>query len=88
MNNLEHPVKARVQQFIAEQFLVEVGTDIEETTHLFQAGHIDSYGFIELVNFLEQEFAVAVTEEELVSDAFVSVAKIVAWVEERVTCRP
>lgn len=73
----------RIRSFLEETFLIEFGTEADDTTDLFAAGYIDSYGYIELVSFLEAEHPIKITDDELASDALTSLAKIVQFVDGR-----
>jgi acyl carrier protein len=49
---------------------------------LFEEGYVDSMGVIELLEFLRQEFAVEVPDEDLLSDDFLSIAGIARIVSQ------
>jgi len=66
----------KIQQFIEERFLVEFGGEIAADTDLFKAGVIDSFGYIQLMNFLEDEFAFQMDEADILTDVFVSLASM------------
>ena len=50
---------------------------------LFEAGLIDSMGFVELLFGLEQEFAIQVPPTEIERDDVSTVTKILAFVNEK-----
>ena len=66
----------KIQQYIEERFLVEFGGDMTADTDLFKAGVIDSFGYIQLMNFLEDEFAFQMDEADILTDVFVSLSSI------------
>ncbi|QLH25026.1 acyl carrier protein [Streptomyces sp. Rer75] len=66
----------KIQQYIEERFLVEFGGDLNADTDLFKAGVIDSFGYIQLMNFLEDEFAFQMDEADILTDVFVSLSSI------------
>ncbi|KAA6212544.1 acyl carrier protein [Streptomyces albofaciens JCM 4342] len=70
----------KIQQFIEERFLVQFGGEVTADTDLFQAGVIDSFGYIQLMSFIENDFALRDTDDELLSNIFVSLADIDAFV--------
>ncbi|KOG73392.1 MULTISPECIES: hypothetical protein [Streptomyces] len=70
----------KIQQFIEERFLVQFGGEVTADTDLFQAGVIDSFGYIQLMSFIENDFAVRDTDDELLSNIFVSLTDIDAFV--------
>jgi acyl carrier protein len=77
-------MQQQIRSFILSSFLF---TDDESklTNHdsLLEQGIMDSTGVLELVAFLESEFAVKVDDEELVPDNLDSVDRIVAFVERK-----
>jgi acyl carrier protein len=73
----------RIKQYISQHFLVNFGADADEKTDLFEAGFIDSYGYVELVNFLEKQFHIRFTDQELISRELRSLKSIVTMVEKK-----
>ena len=72
---------ARIRAFLARQFLFEFDDQVTPESNLFQLGLIDSYGFVELVAFLESEFNVTFTDAELVGSPLNSLAHIVTAIQ-------
>ena len=58
-------LRNNISRFLQERFLVEFGKNADGTTDLFKSGFIDSFGFMELVSFLETEFHIEYQAEEL-----------------------
>lgn len=58
-------LKSRISRFLQERFLVDFGKKADSSTDLFKNGFIDSFGFMELVCFLETEFTIEYQAEEL-----------------------
>ncbi len=77
----------KIRQYLAETLLIEFGDDpaaTSEDTNLFESGLIDSFGFVQLVAFLEKSFDIKITDDEVLSDALSSFAKIRSFVEAKV----
>lgn len=53
-----------------------------ETVNFFQAGMIDSFGVIELIDALEQEFGVQLTEAQFQDRRFPTIAGLAEIVRE------
>jgi acyl carrier protein len=51
----------------------------DDTASLFECGAIDSFGLLDLIQTLEQEFGVKVPDADLNPRRFSSVSKIVAY---------
>lgn len=73
-----------VREFIEERFLVTINDGaVTSETDLFRAGIIDSFGFIELVSYIEKHFGVKVPDEALTGGSLSSVAAIIAFLTAR-----
>jgi acyl carrier protein len=57
--------KEKIKAFIVENFLFGEDNGLKDETSFLDEGIIDSTGILELVDFLEQEFNIAVEDEEL-----------------------
>ena len=77
----------KIRQYLAETLLIEFGDadgGVPEDQNLFESGLIDSFGFVQLVAFLEKEFDIKISDEEVLSDSLSSFAKIRSFVETKV----
>jgi acyl carrier protein len=77
----------KIRQYLAETLLIELTDDasgVSEGANLFESGLIDSFGFVQLVAFLEKEFDIKISDEEVLSDSLSSFAKIRSFVESKV----
>ena len=45
--------EAKIQKFIEDNFLVEFDEDLTRTSDLFREGVLDSFGYVDLVGFLQ-----------------------------------
>ena len=66
----------KIRSYISEHFLVDFGDEFNDDTDLFKSGIIDSFGFVELVVFLEKNFDVKFKGEELIADGLNSVSNM------------
>lgn len=76
-------LKDEIQQYLTDNFLVDFRGAVTAETNLFEAGLIDSFGFVQLVGYIEQEYKLKVTDEDVTSDALTTLTKIVAYVEKK-----
>ncbi|MBB4893127.1 acyl carrier protein [Streptomyces olivoverticillatus] len=70
----------KIRQFVEERFLIDFGGEVTAESDLFKAGVIDSFGYIQLMSFLEDEFSLRITDEEILGNIFVSLDGIDAFV--------
>lgn len=79
--------EAKIKEYLTSNTMAEFGSDVNEETDLFKEGIIDSFGYIELVKFLEKEFKVKFSDEELVSNQLNTVKNITNIVQGKVNAR-
>ena len=75
-------VGKKVRAFLAEELLVDV-QNVPDHEHLFASGLIDSFGFVQMIAYLEGEFGVQFAAEELLAGRLISIAAICDAVIER-----
>lgn len=61
---------------------------IDPDEDLLGGGIIDSVGLMEVVSFVEQEYGIEVTDEDLVADNFSSLQRMGEFVERKRDARP
>jgi acyl carrier protein len=72
-------IQEKLMDFISQHFRIPK-SQIDPEASLVDQGVIDSFGFIEIVSFLEGEFPIVVADEQITRDHFGSVSRIVAFV--------
>jgi acyl carrier protein len=73
-----------IESFITTELTGEISPgQLPHDEDLLAAELIDSLGITELAGFLEREFGIAVTDEDLVPDNFRSVDSIAAFVARK-----
>ncbi len=76
-------VQQRVRQFIIENFYVAEPSELGDASSLIQGGWVDSTGMLELIAFLESEFAVRIADAEMVPENLDSIERIAAFVARK-----
>lgn len=76
-------VKELVREFVVENFMFGEDDGLENATSFQDAGIIDSTGILELVNFLEQQFSLKISDEELVPENLDSIQNVVRFLGGR-----
>lgn len=72
-----------IRSYITDNFLFGTDSGLDDTASLLDNGVIDSTGVLELVAFLEKQFAIKIADEELLPDNLDSIASIVAFVSRK-----
>ena len=85
-------VEEKIKSFLAERLMIRFDQDIDENSDLFQLGLVDSRTYVELIRFVENEFKLKFTNEEILSNILVSFSGIVSLVadalDQRIRSRP
>ena len=70
--------------FIQDSFLPgSPGVRLDESTSFLDTGLIDSAGVLELVDFLEEQFGIAVEDSELVPENLDSISNLCRYLESK-----
>jgi acyl carrier protein len=70
----------KVRAFIRENYYLPDDLAFTDETSLLRQGIVDSTGVLELVSFLERDFAIEVQDLEILPENLDSVARIAAYV--------
>ena len=76
-------IAQRVRAFLVETFLLGDDDGFGNGESLLDSGIVDSTGVMEVVAFLEESFAIAVDDDELVADNLDSVERLAAFVARK-----
>ncbi len=77
-------VNATLRRFIADRLAYQEEIAwLGDRASLREAGLVDSTGVIELVTFLEEEFGVAVSDEEMLPQNLDSIAALEAFIARK-----
>ncbi|TLY42753.1 MAG: acyl carrier protein [Nitrospirae bacterium] len=79
--NAPTPLQGRLLKFFLERVHIEIPS---VDTDLFETGALDSLAFVELLLYMEQEFGITVSLEEVEFDTFRSVEKIAEFLTKNV----
>jgi acyl carrier protein len=75
-----------ILNFIQENFLLGEGIETLQLSDSFlQKGILDSTGVLELISFLEEQFDVQITDEEILPDNLDSIEKIDRFIQKKQT---
>ena len=82
-----HITTTRIAHFIFEKFPLARKRQLTNDASLLETGIVDSIGILEIVTFLEQEFAVRIEDEDLVPENFGTIASISSFVARKLDSR-
>ena len=76
-------VNKRIRALMIEHFPRVRKRSLRNDDQLLQSGFVDSLGILEVVTFLEGEFQITVTDEDLLPENFQSIECIGAFVQSK-----
>ena len=75
--------KIIIKNFIIENFMFGSDEGLSDDTSFLDEGIIDSTGILELVDFLETEFAIQVEDEELIPENLDSISNLERYLSNK-----
>jgi acyl carrier protein len=75
-------IEQEVRSFLTEKFLFGRDETLNDEMPLL-GNVIDSQGVIELIQFVQDRFGIAVDDEEVTADNFASVKSVVGFIETK-----
>lgn len=73
----------RIRNFIVEKFPLARKRGINFQDNLLESGILDSLGILDLVAFVEQNFGIVLTDEELVPEHFQSIDRLATFIQTK-----
>lgn len=80
---LEGTAAETIKRYIVEKFPLAKKRGLNHGDQLLESGILDSMGILELVEFIEGEFKISVTDEDLFPENFRSIERIAAFVQQK-----
>ena len=86
MSNVEQTAgtgtKAEIRAYIEENFLyLHPGVDVKDDDDLLTLGLVDSLGFVELVEEVQERYGISVQDVEITEENFGSIGALAAYIE-------
>lgn len=73
----------QIRRFVLSKFPLAKKRGVSDDENLLDSGIVDSLGILDLVSFIEQEFNVTVSDDELVPENFKSIRSLAAFVQRK-----
>lgn len=77
-----------IREFVLQRFPLARKRKVTNRDNLLESGLIDSLGVLELVTFMQQEFSVSVTDEDLTAENFQDIESMGRFVERSLHWNP
>ena len=79
-----HEITSQLRQFIRQQFGVpENDPDFNDNVDLFNYGYIDSFGAVELTNFMESKFSMRIADSDWAAFPLSTIEEISTFISKR-----
>jgi acyl carrier protein len=75
-------MKELIMQYIRKEYLMDEDAEIGFDTPLISSGYVDSFSMVSLLFFLENKYKIKIPSNKATPEAFDSVNRIVALVNE------
>ncbi len=72
---------SRIRKFVLQTFPLARKRNVADSADLLESGVMDSLGVLDLVGFLQQEFAVTIEDDDLVPENFRSIECMAHFLE-------
>lgn len=76
-------MEEKIKGFLKNRFLIEFVGDVTPQTDLFKECGLDSSGYMEILAFIQDEFKIVVTDDELFSNVLATLASITSFVNAK-----
>jgi acyl carrier protein len=75
-------IKEKVRAYIKDASHADI-QNMEDESYIFRQGFLDSMGFITMITFIEEEFMVKTSDEDLVEENFESINAITDFISRK-----
>jgi len=76
-------INKRIREFVLGHFPLARKKSITDGDALLDEGIIDSLGVLDLVNFIEGEFKISISDEDLIPENFQSIECIAFFIDKK-----
>ena len=76
-------MRERIRGFLIDNFLFGDEEGLENKTSLLDAGIVDSTGILEVVDFLDDEFRIKISDDEILPENLDSINNIINFLDKK-----
>lgn len=76
-------IEDRVREFILKQFPLARKNGLKPGDKWLETGLLDSLGILDLVHFLEEQFSIQASDDELLPENFESLSAVVEFTQKK-----
>jgi acyl carrier protein len=75
----------KIRAFIVDNFLFGDGSHLKDDTSFLEERIIDSTGILQIISFLEEEFAITIDDDEILPEHLDSLSNITIFLNKKVS---
>ena len=75
----------KIRAFVVDNFLFGDGSHLTDDTSFLEERIIDSTGILQIISFLEEEFAITINDDEILPENLDSLNNINAFLDRKLT---
>ncbi len=79
----QEEIRGVISTFIKRNYLFDERKELDPSASFLRTGVLDSTGILELITFIEEEFNITFPDEDLTSENFDSVDRVVSTLERK-----
>lgn len=76
-------MKQKLITYIKEELAIEPVTEIDDNEDLLGTGIVDSVGMMRLIEFIEKESNIAIPQEDIIVENFMTIERMVAYLDSK-----
>jgi acyl carrier protein len=80
---MSEAVETQIRQFIIQHFPSARRAELGSQEALLENGIVDSLGVLDLVSFMEQAFAITISDDELLPENFQTIERLAKFIENK-----
>ena len=76
-------IQQQIRDYIVNNLLFGDGQNLQPDTSFREKGIVDSMGILDLIGFLEKEYAISIEDDDLISENFDTILGMTQFVESK-----
>lgn len=77
-------IKNTLRAFIADKFEIGDDPDFTDDVHLFNEGFVDSFGAVEIIHFIEENYNIKITQKDITLYPMNTIEEIAEVVDSKI----
>ena len=77
-------IKDTLREFVKVNFEIGDDPDFTDDVHLFNEGFVDSFGAVEIIQFIEQKYDIKITQQDIMLYPMNTVEEIAEVINEKI----